>query len=107
MNQGDLDYKNPKEIILEDFFNYPKTKKDIFVFTAIGCEMCDLYRIKMVKSGFGNYIRVIGYEKGLLEYGISKIPCTRVFDENGNIIFEHYGILYDKQLEELKITISS
>lgn len=75
----------------------------IFFFSMDGyCGLCKQYESELSKYDIPKLIKVDSKEENeLMGIGIGALPCTRIYDKEEKVIFERYGVLYSKQIQEL------
>lgn len=66
------------------------------------CGLCKQYETELLKHPIQKLIKVnTSNEEDLLSIGIKAVPCTRFYDTEEKVAYERYGVLYNKQLNEL------
>lgn len=77
----------------------------IYVFIADDCSLCDTYMKNLENFGCFSDITVINCLENIdyymKEFGLDNMPYTLIFKE-GKEVYEAEGVLYEKQLRELK-----
>lgn len=95
-------------VSFEQFVSMPKHGY-IFFFSMDGyCGLCKQYEAELNKYNILNLIKVNSTEEHeYMDIGVKAVPCTRFYNTEDILAYERYGILYQKQIQELLIAFEA
>ncbi len=92
------------EMSFEEFKTLSKKECFIFFFTLedYGCGGCKIQEKEYLKHDIPNLVKVKAQsEEDLTFMCIKALPYTCIFNKEGDIKVEKYGVQYEKQIKEL------